>query len=377
VKILVVAPYPPRHDAVHGGSRWLAGLVAAVAQTHRVALLALRATDESSVDEQVRGTCELVVEIPRRTLLDTSLTAWRERQRIRLTRERAPARAVAQSVRALETAIPATIADWRPDLVHVETAAMALYARRADATPVVVVDQDVDENDSRMQRFRLRTMAEVGAVVALTEHDRDLLSALLPHTRIEHIPLTVDVPPIPLDPVGNGRDVLFVGNYVHPPNIEAAERLVRAIFPRVLERRPDARLALVGPNLPARLRAALPTGVVAPGEVPDVAPWLAAAAVVIAPLASGGGMRVKTLEALAAGKALVASPRALAGIDVRAGEHALVADEDVAFAEAIAALLDDETRRASVARAARAWAESNLGWTHVRAAYDALYRSLV
>ncbi len=113
------------------------------------------------------------------------------------------------------------------------------------------------------------------------------------------------------------------------------------------------------------------------GRVDDVTPFLAAAAVVTAPISTGGGMRVKTLEALAAGKALVASSLALEGVEVRAGEHALVADDDLAFADAVVALLGDDQRRAALGRAGRAWAETHVDWRQVTAAYDALYASLL
>jgi glycosyltransferase involved in cell wall biosynthesis len=86
---------------------------------------------------------------------------------------------------------------------------------------------------------------------------------------------------------------------------------------------------------------------------------------------------VKVLEAIAAGKAVVASPLALEGIDIRPGEHAVVATDDAAFAHAVLALLDDEERRVSLGQAARGWAEANLGWQVVAAAYDALYASLL
>jgi polysaccharide biosynthesis protein PslH len=98
---------------------------------------------------------------------------------------------------------------------------------------------------------------------------------------------------------------------------------------------------------------------------------------VVAPLSSGGGMRVKALDALAAGKALVATPLALEGIDVRDGEQVLVAVDDAAFADAVVALLADEPRRVALGRAARAWAETNVEWRLVTAAYDALYASLI
>ena len=102
-----------------------------------------------------------------------------------------------------------------------------------------------------MRRFRARTLRGVDAVVALTERDQATLAALVPSARIERIPLAVDLRPAPLDPVGNGRDVLFVGNFIHPPNVEAAERLVHSIFPRIAAMRPDARLVIVGDKPPA------------------------------------------------------------------------------------------------------------------------------
>ena len=98
---------------------------------------------------------------------------------------------------------------------------------------------------------------------------------------------------------------------------------------------------------------------------------------VVAPLATGGGMRVKVLEALAAGVALVATPRAIEGIDVTDGLELLVADDDAAFARAVASLLDDPERRASLGAAARRWAEQHAGWDDAMAAYDRLYTRLL
>jgi glycosyltransferase involved in cell wall biosynthesis len=170
--------------------------------------------------------------------------------------------------------------------------------------------------------------------------------------------------------------VIFIGNFMHPPNVEAAERLAAAIFPRIAVARPDARLLLVGPNPPDSLRALASHHIVVTGEVADLRPLLDGAAVVVAPLSSGGGMRVKALDALAAGKALVATPLALEGIDVRDGEQVLVALDDAAFADAVVALLADEPRRVALGRVARAWAETNVEWRRVTAAYDALYASL-
>jgi glycosyltransferase involved in cell wall biosynthesis len=374
MKILVLAPFPPRRDAPHGGSRWIAGLVQALARSHSVALVTLRGPEEDGVDDRIAEVCDLVVEVERRTARASLVNAWRERQRFALAASGAPGWAVGFSVRALGGELERVVATWQPDVAHIESFVMAQYAGALAPVPVVVVDQDAAATSPAMRRFRARTLRRADAVVALTERDQTTLAALVPSVRIEQIPLAVDLRTMPLDPAGNGRDVLFVGNFIHPPNVEAADRLVRSIFPQIGARRPDARLVIVGDGPPASLQSS--DSVVVTGRVADLDPVLDAAAVVVAPLSSGGGMRVKVLDALGAGKAVVASPLALEGIDVGAGE-VVVADGDDEFADAIVELLEHSSRRVELGRAARAWAETQAGWDAIVAAYDALYASLV
>jgi len=374
MKVLVLSPFPPRRDAAHGGSRWIAGLVPALARTHSVALVALRAPGEEDVDPAIAEVCDLVVEVERRTARTSLANAWRERQRFALAASGAPGWAIGFSVSALPRELARVVAAWQPDVAHIESFVLAQYAKTLDPVPAVVVDQDAADTSAAMRRFRARVLRDADAVVALTERDRAKLAALVPSARIERIPLAVDLRRAALDSRGNGRDLLFVGNFIHPPNTEGAERLVRSIFPQVIERRPDARLVIVGAGPPPSLQSA--GNVVVMGRVEDLDSVMDAAAVVVAPLTSGGGMRVKVLDALGAGKAVVASPLAVEGIDVGARE-VVVADSDAEFADAIVALLEDESRRAGLGRAARAWAEAHAGFDAIVEAYDALYASLV
>ena len=110
--------------------------------------------------------------------------------------------------------------------------------------------------------------------------------------------------------------------------------------------------------------------------MPDVTPYLDRASLVVAPLRRGGGMRVKVLEALAAGKALVASPLAVEGLDVTDGEHCVLADGDQEYVDAMERLLLDPDRRAALAVSARRWALANLGWERSVAAFEDLYHRL-
>jgi polysaccharide biosynthesis protein PslH len=138
-------------------------------------------------------------------------------------------------------------------------------------------------------------------------------------------------------------------------------------------RHPKLVLRLVGDSPPRGLAR---DGVEVIGRVPDVTPYLDAAAVVVAPLSWGGGMRVKVLEALGAGKAVVATALAIEGLDLIDGEHVVLAETDEDFAAAIDALLANADLRAALAKRARAWAAANVATERSARAYEALYDSL-
>jgi glycosyltransferase involved in cell wall biosynthesis len=192
------------------------------------------------------------------------------------------------------------------------------------------------------------------------------------------IPLGIDLPVKPADPAGSKPPgLLFIGNFVHPPNVDAAERLASRILPSIRKVYPETRLTVVGPQPPVSLQRRDGEGVTVAGEVPDVRPYLESAAVVVAPLRFGGGMRVKVAEALAAGKAVVASPIAVAGLEVTSGEHLMVAETDDEIVEACTMLLGNTSARVELASRARVWAVRHLGWDGPVAAFEELYASLV
>jgi polysaccharide biosynthesis protein PslH len=190
--------------------------------------------------------------------------------------------------------------------------------------------------------------------------------------------VALEIPDEPLNPVGSAPPtVVFVGNFGHTPNVEAAIRLAKDIYPRLREVQPQVVLQLVGADPPAAVQALASPNVVVTGRVPDVDPYLDHAAVVLAPLRLGGGMRVKVLEALVRGKALVASTVAIAGLNLRSGEHLVVADSDDEVASAVNDLLNEPDRRRMLGTAARAWAVRELSWEPRVRAYERLYERLL
>jgi glycosyltransferase involved in cell wall biosynthesis len=140
---------------------------------------------------------------------------------------------------------------------------------------------------------------------------------------------------------------------------------------------PDASLELIGSYATPNVRALAGDGIVVHGDVPDVRPYLDAAAVLAAPVRTGGGMRVKILEGLAAGKAIVATPLALEGLSLRDDEQVRVAEDDAGLVDAVVDLLTNVEKRIMIAKAARDWAERHLGMDAQVSAYEDLYASLL
>jgi polysaccharide biosynthesis protein PslH len=397
LRILAVLPFSPRLDATHGGGKATASLLLGLPERHRLALVHLRGPDEPPADPALVARCELVEEVPT-SPRDPRRLRRRLRTLVGLARGR-PLWAHETHGDALAPAAAALEARWRPDVVQVDYAVLIdSVSLLSPSLPVVLVEHEpgtaraeselrsADGPGLRLRqradllawhRFDRRTYRRASAVVVFTERDRAAVLAAAPGTSVHVIPLGLEPGTAALDPTGDEGTIVFVGSFVHPPNVDAALQLVNEILPLVRRRHPALTAYVVGDRPPAELVALATPGVVVTGRVEQIEPYLERAAVVVAPLRQGGGMRVKVLEALAAGKALVATPLAVAGLDVSDGKHLLLAGTSTAFADAVSRLLDDPAVRGALGREARAWALEQPGWAAVAARYEQVYESLV
>jgi glycosyltransferase involved in cell wall biosynthesis len=393
-RLLFLLPFPPRLHGRHGGANVTGQLIDGLARRHDVAALYLTKPEEPRVDEELRGLCGL---------LEGVESQWNpERLRSRIGAKTALLRGI--PTWASELAEPRFAARakelagaWRPDVVQLEYPVMGQYLPALDRCPAprVLVDHEASVRDLRQfpgrlgrvtgalderawRRFERWVIERVQAAVVFTDRGRRALEELGASTQVVQIPFGTPLPDSPSDPVGGSPPaVLFVGNFTHPPNADAALWLGTELFPAVRGAQPDARLVIVGPSPGPELRALAGEGVVVTGEVPDVTPYVEDAAVVAAPVRVGGGMRVKVLEALAAGKAVVATPLAAEGLDVTPGDQLEIAETEDDFRRVLTHLLSEEEARRALGTRARAWAAEHLGWSAAIGRYEALYDSLV
>jgi glycosyltransferase involved in cell wall biosynthesis len=142
---------------------------------------------------------------------------------------------------------------------------------------------------------------------------------------------------------------------------------LREIWPLLKKRKPGLRFFAVGqsPSKEIRELAAADDSIELPGFVDDIRPWVARAAVYIVPLRVGGGTRLKIVDAMAQGKAIVSTSLGCEGIRVTDGNNILIADEPDAFACKVAMLLDDSALRQMLGQAARRLAEQKYSWPHL------------
>lgn len=156
----------------------------------------------------------------------------------------------------------------------------------------------------------------------------------------------------------------FLGSMDWHANVDAVEHFVRHSYPSIKARCPDVRVIFIGRNPTPAIRAlaAEDSSIEVTGTVDDVRPYLARASIMILPLRVGGGTRIKVFEGMAAGLALVSTRIGTEGLPVVDGEHALLADEPAAFADAVVSLIENPARRAQMAAVSRNWVRQNFSW---------------
>lgn len=383
-------PYPPHQ----GTSIRNYHLLAHLARRHRVSLCSflpqpLDATDLgplSHLCEAVEGEPQ-----PERSLL---VRAWTT-----LTSP-LPDMALRLASPAFHRRLAAWLAREDFNVVEVEGIEMARYLQqvvqaRGDGGPAVVFDDHNAEyllqqrafaTDRRhprrwlaaaysfvqwqkLRRYEAITCRLADQVVAVSEADAQALERLVPGLQPAVVPNGVDVASYrafvtpPEFPSLREPALVFTGKMDFRPNVDGVLWFWQEVWPLVRAKAPEAHFYVVGQRPHPRLAPLVEDpSVTVTGFVPDVRPYIANAAVYVIPLRIGGGTRLKVLEAMAMGKAIVSTSLGCEGFPLRSGEHLLMADTPGAFAEAVLILLEDAPKRKALGAVAQALAATQYDW---------------
>lgn len=302
--------------------------------------------------------------------------------------------AVTQPVRALEMRVFWTrlrplvvraVSAWRPDVVLVGhdmasewasglppelPAVLTCHnlnwrwyesrARRANPVAASVLRAEA----WRYRRHVTRMLPRFHTAIAVSTLEAEELRAL-GAPRVELIPTGVDTRELrPAPEAADPPRLLFTGTMSYGPNHQGILWFAREVWPLVRERVPDARLDVVGKDPPGDVRSLDgKEAVTVHGFVDSMAPFFAQARAVVVPILAGAGIRVKIIEAMAAGRAVVSTSLGCEGLaGLEPGRHLLVADREADFADSAARLLLEPDLRHGLAEEARRLAEEAYDW---------------
>ncbi len=201
----------------------------------------------------------------------------------------------------------------------------------------------------RTRALELALIAAADTTLVVSEAEGTLLAQDAPTARVRVLSNLHDSEAPGPGPESR-RDLLFVGGFRHPPNVDAVQWFVGEVWPRILAERPSLQFHCIGGDVPGVIQAlAAKPGVRIHGHVPDLGPWLDGCRLSIAPLRYGAGVKGKVNQAMAHGLPVVATAAAVEGMHLRDGHDVLVADDAQAFSAAVLRLYSDEALWSSIA----------------------------
>jgi len=383
MKVLLVVPVPPQADGAGAIPVLLHAELVGLAQRHEVTLVTAVGDEPGEAEAVARLQGEVETHAADRRRPPPGVRRRRRQLRMAASwaRGRRPWRTVWFADPGIQRIVDRLGAEREFDVVAVEDSAMSVF-RYPQGVPTVFTHHEVlrprpvdwrpgpprqwpgwafGELDwRRWARFQPQAWRCFDRVQVFSRRDAEAVAELAPGVarRLRVNPFGLVLPPRANPAREVVGTILFVGNFAHPPNRDAAIWLAREILPAVLARRPEARLRIVGSSPSAEVRALAGPQVELVADAPSVLPHLEEAAVVMAPVRTGGGMRMKVLQAMAAGKAVVTTTRGTEGFTGFAEEPPLaVADGEAEIAAATAALLEDDERRLRLGERARGFAE--------------------
>jgi len=392
VRVLIVSaqfPYPPRS----GFAMRVFHLARRLAERHEVTLLSYATTEEAAAGDGLAGPVR-VVTVARD---GASVRDKRVAQALSLASPR-PFSCRSVDSPAMQRAIDELCSRERFDVIQLETSLLCTF-RFPSAARLVLDEHNIEYEvlrrtadgersvtrrlfnrleATRYRRFEQRCWSRVDACMVTSDRELPIVHRYAGQIPVGVVPNGVDIEHFkPGAGDSRARTVVFNGILTYRPNVDAAEHLVDEIWPLVLRRHPDARLTLVGRASEEDRRRLTRPGVEVTGEVPDVRPYLREAAVVVVPVRIGGGTRLKVVEGLALGKAMVSTSLGCEGIDVRDGEHLLIADGAERFASEVIGLFDDPAKGEELGRAGRALVERAYSWDLIGRRMETVYAEML
>ncbi|MEC7584017.1 MAG: glycosyltransferase [Planctomycetota bacterium] len=375
MRLLLVSPFVPDRNARHGGGSYLGNLCEALAEHADLGLCALTGAEDQPPENgsAIQWSWQAQLPVPERPRQGIPLLGHQLRMAWRWGAQRRPLVAAKYWHPGMPALLARACREFQPDAALVELAQMAQYLPCLRSIPTILTDHEAgvpanahtnlgswaDQRDQRLWQTYLRKHYPLaGSVQAVTQEDADVLEKQLGRNVTTRLP-TIAVPKQPAAPDRAPARALFLGSYAHAPNPQAAGILAREVLPRLRKLLPDAELWFAGHGCERIEELGATEGVKVCGFVPDLNELYSQVRVMLAPLYSGGGFRMKSLSALAHGLPVVTNQLGGRGCSAPAPARILAESADE-LAAATAKLMESKELARQASETAHRWALENL-----------------
>lgn len=252
-----------------------------------------------------------------------------------------------------------------------------IWERHLAHEPNVFKKKYLSLQNNRLRRFELDAFVKADAIVAITDEDKKNIQKLVPQKALYTCLTGINLNTYQKVEKPSEANTLFhFASMDWMPNEEAVTWLLERVWPGVLKQLPESRLVLAGKNMPEKFKRLANKNLAVIEHVDSSGEFYKTYDIMLVPLWSGSGLRIKLVEGLAYGKAIITTSIGAEGIPYANHQDLIVADSPEDFTTAIVSLLKDQTLKEQLQRQARALAEQQFDYKRIGAGLLGFYKSL-
>jgi GT2 family glycosyltransferase/glycosyltransferase involved in cell wall biosynthesis len=386
MRILFLTPYYP-YPPIHGISR-VYNLIKKLSKNNEIYLLSF---DDGFEDEtqkiEMEKFCKEVKVVNRTHAVIKNITSIN------------PTPVIEFSSKSMEEALNEMIERVEPHILQIEYTHLAHYVKKIkNQSPLTFLTEHdisfeffkrkarVESNLMkkiwtlweflRMYHFETRIIKKFDGIFAVSERDAEVLKRFLKEKVFDCAPNGVDTEYFSYRGI-NGREkssILFVGYFLHPPNVDAILYFAKEIFPIIKDEEKEIKVYVVGAYPPLEVLNLSEIGFKVTGKVPETRSYYQEKMVFIAPIRFGAGVKLKVLEAMSCGIPVVSTSLGAEGIPCENGRDIMIADKKEEFAEKILNLLKDENLWKKISENGRKLVEEKRSYDAIAKNMDEVYR---
>lgn len=231
----------------------------------------------------------------------------------------------------------------------------------------------------KLQNYERKIISRFALNIAVSEEDVAEIQKASPNIKTGIVANGTDTEYFKPNHGHEEKRLVFAGPLSWYPNADAMIFMCREIYPFIKSRIKDIQMDIIGHSAPKALMelAKADSSIHLHGFVDDIRPYLASASVYVVPIRAGGGTRLKILDAMACGKAVVSTSIGCEGLETRNGEDILIADPPKEFAESVYMLIEDQQLRKKLEANGRRLVEERYSWKMIGKRLESLYESII